>query len=291
VCGIAVTLAYNRVRFGSVLDFGYHEEGFSGSLWSGLYGFVLSPGRSVFVYSPVLILVLFGLVPLWRRCRAESAMLLGAAAVITLCYAKWHNWPGGWAWGPRFLVPVVPLLMVFTAEAWQSALSRTGVLIRGALVLLVLVAVLVQIPGVAVNPMTYYRIVYEQPASMKAKRMVEDSISFTPNFTPLAASVWLMKWSIIRAARSMSLEMKEVYDDSPWASNRPEWRPAFSEQYLTLDQWYLRADRTAPGISKAVVIGYLVIAVLGMVVSAVFAGTMCRKKRRGESDRLDSPRP
>jgi len=42
--------AFNYLRFGSVLNFGYGEERFDGALFQNLYGILLSPGRSPFVY-------------------------------------------------------------------------------------------------------------------------------------------------------------------------------------------------------------------------------------------------
>jgi hypothetical protein len=35
-------------------------------------------------------------------------------AVLAL-YSPWHGWDGGWTWGPRFFVPLVPLFVLLAA--------------------------------------------------------------------------------------------------------------------------------------------------------------------------------
>src|SRR4029077_12112834 len=60
VTGGLALAAYNCARFGSPLDFGYPSGNFSVPLLTGLYAMFLSPGRSLFVYSPVLLLAIPG---------------------------------------------------------------------------------------------------------------------------------------------------------------------------------------------------------------------------------------
>ena len=55
VAAVLVTLYYNDVRFGNPLDTGYLRDDTLGigSFWAGLAGLLFSPGRSVFLYSPI----------------------------------------------------------------------------------------------------------------------------------------------------------------------------------------------------------------------------------------------
>ena len=61
--------AYNAVRFGSPAETGYGEtaQAFTTPLYIGLYGLLLSPGKSVFLYAPILLAAIFGWFPLRRR--------------------------------------------------------------------------------------------------------------------------------------------------------------------------------------------------------------------------------
>jgi hypothetical protein len=79
----------------------------------GLYGLLLSHGKSLFVYNPFLLLAIPGAVALWRRDRATTALLAVLAVARPLFYSRWSAWYGGVAWGPRFLMPVaVPLSLL-----------------------------------------------------------------------------------------------------------------------------------------------------------------------------------
>lgn len=109
-------LWYNWYRFGDPLTSGYIAgEEFSAIWWQGLVGLTISPGRGLLWYTPWLPLALFGTLRLWRRDRALTLVIAGSALLYVLVYAKWYLWSGGYAWGPRFLVPIVPLLALLVA--------------------------------------------------------------------------------------------------------------------------------------------------------------------------------
>lgn len=114
--GLALVVWYNLARFGTVLATGYASEGalFTTPLAEGLYGLLLSPGKSVLLYAPALLLALPGGVALWRRGERPVVLLaLGLFLSHLLLYAQWGEWAGGGVWGPRFLLPVVaPLLLL-----------------------------------------------------------------------------------------------------------------------------------------------------------------------------------
>ncbi len=115
LCAIFL-LWYNDMRFGHPLDTGYHfaaGEGFSGPMLSGLYGLLLSPYRGIIYHQPLTLLALIGFAMLWRRQR-EIALLTGSISLLlVLAFAKWWIWWGGFAWGPRFLVPLAPYLTLW----------------------------------------------------------------------------------------------------------------------------------------------------------------------------------
>ena len=86
---------YNWIRFLSPLNFGYGDEGFTSSLLVGLVGVLLSPGRSIFIYSPPTILALTGGRIIFQKNRIKLVLLLIPVAGYILLIAAWHNWDGG----------------------------------------------------------------------------------------------------------------------------------------------------------------------------------------------------
>lgn len=100
--------AYNFARFGDALHSGYGDEAFTAAPWLGVLGMLFAPGRGAFIFAPVL----FAAIPGWLKLRAPGLRLwvIGSALAILAVHGAWWSWWGGWAWGPRFLVPLMPLV-------------------------------------------------------------------------------------------------------------------------------------------------------------------------------------
>ena len=139
-------LALNYYRFGTVRDPAVNNI-VHGSLdiLVGLYGNLLSPGRSVFLYSPPLILALIAFGQFYRRFRAEALLIAGISLTYLLLYSIPLDWDGGWSWGPRYLLAVVPLLML---PLGFFLTSRTRIVIAA---LVGVIGAAIEILGVAIN--------------------------------------------------------------------------------------------------------------------------------------------
>ena len=116
--GIAILFVHNTLLFGGPLTFGYPTtaegakklNGFETPFFHGLYGFLFSPGKSVFLFAPVILLALLGVQSLWRRERGLAAVAFMLPAAYLLFFAKYTQWEGGYCVGPRYLVPGIVLL-------------------------------------------------------------------------------------------------------------------------------------------------------------------------------------
>lgn len=156
LAGLAL-ITFNLFRYGQPFNTGYlPNETFSGVLWQGLWGQLLSPGRGLLLYAPVLVLSLAGVTPLYRRARPEALLAAGVILVHLFLYGKWFMWHGGYAWGPRFMVPTLPFWAVFLAPvvgralATEATLTRPA-LLRAALASLALLSLVPQVLGVTVD--------------------------------------------------------------------------------------------------------------------------------------------
>ena len=123
---------YNRARYGDVLRFGYEGVGFHTPLEVGLRGLLASIGRGIVLYSPPTVLALAGYLALrkdrrWGGVKPVLALYAAAFGSYLLLYAAWDSFEGGWCWGPRFLLPFVPVLhlaipfLVLRARTWSVA--------------------------------------------------------------------------------------------------------------------------------------------------------------------------
>ena len=108
-----INLAYDAFRYGRPLASPYLGTfQFSTPLPVGLFGLLFSPGAGLLVYVPLIVLGFFGLRALWRRW-PRIAALIGALVLLRLVlYGQWYGWDGGITFGPRFLVPIVPLMFI-----------------------------------------------------------------------------------------------------------------------------------------------------------------------------------
>jgi hypothetical protein len=114
--GVALALYYNYFRFGSpfvngAIRYGVHRSypPLFGNPLVGLLTLVASPGKSILLYSPPIILGFAGVRRLWRH-KPHIGFVIVAASVILLLFLSTIAFAGGdWCWGPRYLVPLLPL--------------------------------------------------------------------------------------------------------------------------------------------------------------------------------------
>lgn len=130
---LLVSGAFNYRRYGDPLASGYlPQESFSGDWVAGVAGLLLSPGRGLLFYAPLFLLALPGWPLLRRRHPAIAWLVFGVFAAHVLIYGKWFMWHGGYVWGPRFLLPALPLLALALAPLWQRRRWRVALLAVGA---------------------------------------------------------------------------------------------------------------------------------------------------------------
>jgi hypothetical protein len=156
--GVPVVLAIlslaglNAARFGSALVSGYHfeaGEGLTTPLWLGAYGLLASPARGLIWYVPLAWPAVLGW-NLLRRERAPEAWLALAALIWHVgLFGAWWAWAGGVSWGPRFLLPLMPLLAMCLLPLVERALRPSAWGWLAGLILVAGVSVAVQVIGAA----------------------------------------------------------------------------------------------------------------------------------------------
>jgi len=130
-------MTYNTAVFGSPLELGYghselwteqHHTGFMSLTWphwKALWGITFSLFRGLFVFSPLLLLAMPGFV-LWYRSgehRPEFWCALTSVLAMFLFNSSSIMWWGGFAVGPRYLLPMLPFMalpIVFVFREWRE---------------------------------------------------------------------------------------------------------------------------------------------------------------------------
>jgi hypothetical protein len=140
---------YNWIRFGSVIESGYLRDqtpGLGAPILEGAAGLLFSSYSSLFLYCPIVVVSLAGFAPLWRRHRATALLFASVFAAFFALYASLANWMAGRSYGPRYLVPLLPALVL--PLAWWRPSSRVARLVTATIVTL---SIIVQLPGVLVD--------------------------------------------------------------------------------------------------------------------------------------------
>jgi hypothetical protein len=118
----AIHVSWNGYRFGRPFDFGYGwndmipqlppRQFLAADVPFGLAVLLFSPGKSIVLWAPALLLAAARAKTFWRR-EPGAALGLACSAVVGLIFFAAYLFPeGGYAHGARNLVPLVPLLLL-----------------------------------------------------------------------------------------------------------------------------------------------------------------------------------
>jgi PA14 domain len=152
---VVVALAYNYARFDDLFESGYDDIDLGiGNLPNGLFGLLLSPGKSVFLWNLPLVAALLAARSHWARHGAEAALAASIASISILFHGSFVFWHGDWCVGPRYLLPIVPLLLIAIADGLADEAARRRVLC--VLAVTVPLAIVVQLIGVSIDYWPYF---------------------------------------------------------------------------------------------------------------------------------------
>ncbi len=206
---LAAVAIYDLERFGNLFETGYGTEAleFSTPLARGLAGLLVSPGRGLLWYAPPVLLALAGARSLARRDRRLAVTVAAMGAALLLLAAKFYQWHGGGVWGPRLVVPVLPVLMVpaaglfeslfddsarrtGTREGWPRRVLAAACLAAGAFTVLLVVLVPFD---------RYVRVVWRDPHDLSSPAL--EASLWQPSASPLVVHARALPGALARTAR------------------------------------------------------------------------------------------
>ncbi|SRR5579884_137160 len=153
---LALDAAWNMVRFGSPFSVGESAGAQLGfPPWQGIPNLLISPGKGLLWYLPLLWLI--PLVVLRFRRRDGQALALIATLVLAsvVFYSTVIYWHGDPAWGPRYLFPLVPVLLVPGCELIDRPRDFAPLIRMGAIALLI-ASLALQIVSVSADPWRFW---------------------------------------------------------------------------------------------------------------------------------------
>lgn len=238
--GLGLWAALEVHRFGA-LAASYGGEGFSHPALDGLWRLLVGPNKGLVLFFPATLLALLSLArALFPAAGAEPPgrlFALGAlspAAVVLLLSAGWWCWHGVGGWGPRFLVPAIPLLAPWAALATAGFAGRSRALVLAASVLLNVPPLLLHpaIPDTFIANCRRAVVTESFAGTIPAPYVLRDA-SGKPTVTPEnvlhevpAASPWVVTPWLLRVSASDDETLRaRSLERPPWAGERPDLGP------------------------------------------------------------------
>lgn len=262
----------NWWRYGAGSDTGYGATPLDGSLAEGLYGLLLSPGKSVFLYAPVALVAVVAVPAAARRRPAEVAMLAALILANLAIFARFPYWHGDAAWGPRYLMITLPVTVLLVAPVLTGPGWRRAVAVAGA------IGVVPALLGTLVGVNQYTAIVRERTAAAPAADGAPaywDDLHFSVRDSPLVGHAEALPDAIAAAAARLdgadpSFASSGLFPSS--ASQRFSWY----DDPVQLDVWpYWVVVEEAPR-------GLLLLALVPLGALAG-GGLMLRRVRREDA--------
>lgn len=144
---LAALLWFNDVRTGSPFVPAFMLPQFdvvrmgTGNVFEGIAGLLASPGKSIFVFSPALLLSVAGWRHLYRVAPVDALGVAAACAAFVVVHGSLGSWHADWGWGPRhfvFMIPIAWLPGALYVTSLQAGTTRRRIaiaLITASLVL------------------------------------------------------------------------------------------------------------------------------------------------------------
>jgi hypothetical protein len=195
---VALRVAANVFQFNDPWDPGIGAPepgagaGYVSTGWMAgcMASFVAGAHGSLFLHAPVALVALLGLVSLFRRDQVEAVFVTAPVVLVAVVTSTAENCLGEWSHGPRYLVPVVPLLALPALVAVERALETHRHGVRTLPAALGVVALLgggwMQLQMLRHAPFAYYQLRAE------LERVRSEAPTAAPYFRGLPQA-WVMR--------------------------------------------------------------------------------------------------
>lgn len=226
-------------------------------LFEGVYGLLLSPGKSVFLYSPILVIPII----FWHKISKKYRSELIAFGTMLILYLFFYGkaylnggvrglfpiWYGGSAWGPRYILTTIPFFMLIVGHVLTNINGK----VRNWIVWgLIPVSIIIQIIGVLVPYQVQYRGLQANVFINQIPVSYYEYASFIPRYSPLITSTKDLGRKLLTYKKTRDHGDHEVYlydgFDYPATINNQDIRPFSSQGHIA---WKANPDLSEIQIS------------------------------------------
>lgn len=213
----------------------------------GLYGQLFSPGRSIFLYSPILLVIIL----FWHKMRRTILPELIIFVILFFIYVSFYAaqysigrpdqgiagfWHGESSWGPRYLTPIIPFGMLLIGYIYQklSKLEKRFVFYP-----LIAIGLYVQLLGTSMP----YQIKFHDLQREVYFSGTEYTSYVYSNFLPRFSPVFKMSQKLVKLSLNLPKTLDHgaynvrYYDgvDFPFNVGIERWRTINTKGYISFD--------------------------------------------------------
>lgn len=243
---------WNMYRFGSPFDLGYD--------WSetvpvqpfrpfaiedlprGLSVLLFSPGKSILLWAPALLLALSRGRELWEAERAVAVGLMTAAGISLLFYGTYMFPEGGYSHGPRHLAPLVPLWLLAAANPSAAPPSRASIAacgLAGAVIALLAVSVsFLEDQAIGADLSSGYTSYYERIDPAPGRPSNRYNLEYVPFLRTLRSADWIGRNRVGVGPDYLPYNLEQVRRGIGGGEAIPYWLPrALPMPFVLLLVW------------------------------------------------------
>jgi len=139
-CAI-IFMGINYIQFGTLLEYSFKTEsgyglGPTSPLHVGIFGLLFSPSAGLFIFSPILFTIFVSFFDFYKKDKCSFFIFSAYFVTILVFFGSLETWHGFVSWGPRYLLPAIPFLMIPLAasiERRNNMSFRFLIVILGAI--------------------------------------------------------------------------------------------------------------------------------------------------------------
>lgn len=129
---LSLQLWIYKIQTGHFIIYSYKEEGFN-FFKPEILNFLFSYKKGYFLYTPIALIALLGIVPIYQESKYRFTVLLAFLTMLIYVLSSWWNWWYGGSFSSRVMleysvfifIPLGMLLKRITMVVWKRSLTMT----------------------------------------------------------------------------------------------------------------------------------------------------------------------
>jgi hypothetical protein len=216
--------------------------------FEGLWGQLFSPGRSFFIYSPFLLLIVIFWFKIKKNILPETIYFIFLATIYIVFYACFYlvgtpqqgfagMWPGESSWGPRYLSPLIPFGALIAGYIFSQISKFQKIFV---VIPLIIIGFYVEILGVLMPYQIKYHYLEKGFFVNNTEYNMYSYVNLLPRYSPIIMQTKNL-YRLMTKFTDISFPGKyrvRMYDGINFAFDvGPErWRSIENEGYILFDK-------------------------------------------------------